>query len=172
MNGALRSLRRGGRVEQAPELAERHVVHGRKIRVSPWRAVVVGVLACLVLGCATSRDLEYLSGAVREVEASVDDVRSVLNDFQATDADVADAVDGLGTALGGLGASLEQVKNQVAQRTAEAVDQGRELVEDLGIPGALTALGMFLLNLFRNTTRRRELDRVENRVVQGSGHVA
>lgn len=172
VNGALRALRRRGQAEQDPRLAEHHRVHGRVVRVSPWRAVAVGMLACLSFGCVTSRDLDLLSGTVRNVETSLGDVRSVLHDFQATDADVAEAVDGLGTALGGLGTSLEQVKDQVAQRTAEAVDQGRELVEELGIPGALTALGMFLLNLMRNSTRRRELDRVEGRIVQGSGHAA
>jgi len=64
------------------------------------------------------------------------------------------------------------LEKQLEQRTAAAADQGRELLAGLGIPGAITAFGLFILNLFRNTTRRRELEQVENRVVQGSGHAS
>lgn len=171
VNGALRALRRAGKVEQDRTLAERHKIHGRIVRVSPWRLVVLAVLACSTLGgCVTSGDLQFLSDELRDVEAAVTDVRSVLNDFEATDADVSGAVDGLGSAISGLGASLEEVKSQVTARTVEAIGDGKDLAAELGIPGAITALGMFLLHLLRNGTRRRELEHVKDQATaSGAG---
>jgi hypothetical protein len=77
-----------------------------------------------------------------------------LADESASVAEVRDATVTLGDEVAGLSEAI-----------AKDVDEGLGVLETGGAAGAVTLLGGVLLNLYRNSTRRKDLAEVKN----GSG---
>jgi hypothetical protein len=108
-------------------------------------AVALAALACVfsLTSCVTSADLVELAESVGQVEA-------VLNDFDGTDEE-------LRAAVAGVAETTATIEERVTARTESAVDGIEELVREGGVAG----LAVLLLNLWRNSTRRRELEKMK-----------